>query len=146
MAKGAKVAKRTGRGGIVVALDSSSMGSIGSISSISKGEGENRYEPAVRRRVLVPANATFADLNDIILEAMGWLGCHLWEFEVGDELYGPRGPDLDWAGEPPRDARKTRPYEALGGGATFRHLYVECIVDLDVVVDVHLRLPPSAKV
>ncbi|MBE3584497.1 MAG: tetratricopeptide repeat protein [Limnochordaceae bacterium] len=81
-------------------------------------------KPPIWRRVLVPANATFADLNDIILEAMGWLGGHLWEFEVGDELYGPRSEDLDWSMEPPRDARKTRLYQVLGSGAAaFRHMY-----------------------
>lgn len=81
-------------------------------------------KPPIWRRVLVPASATFYDLNEIILESMGWLGGHLWEFEVGDHLYGPRGPDLDWGDEPPQDARKTRLYEVLGGpGTTFRHFY-----------------------
>ena len=60
------------------------------------------------RRVAVPVTMNLKDLHDVIQTAMGWFGCHLWEFEVGDRAYGE--PDLDGDGWGRRicDARSLR--------------------------------------
>jgi hypothetical protein len=52
-----------------------------------------RYiEPAIWRRVRVPAGATLALLHEIIQIAFGWENCHLHEFEIGDTRFTP--PDV----------------------------------------------------
>ncbi|GAA4504054.1 plasmid pRiA4b ORF-3 family protein [Gluconacetobacter tumulicola] len=38
---------------------------------------------------------------------MGWFGCHLWAFALGEQSYGPPNLD-DWREPPRRDATKTR--------------------------------------
>ena len=45
-------------------------------------------EPHVWRRVDVPLSCTLLALHDIIQIAMGWTDSHLFEFQVGDRLYG----------------------------------------------------------
>jgi hypothetical protein len=51
-------------------------------------------DPLVWRRVDVPLDASLKMLHDVIQGAMGWLDCHLWEFEADDKRYGV--PDPDW--------------------------------------------------
>ena len=55
-------------------------------------------EPHVWRRVDVPLSCTLLALHDIIQIAMGWTDSHLFEFQVGDRLYGTL--DLDPELEP----------------------------------------------
>ena len=45
-------------------------------------------EPKIWRRVDVPLSATLFALHDIIQVAMGWKDVHLFEFVVGDKIYG----------------------------------------------------------
>jgi len=50
-------------------------------------------EPKIWRRVDVPLSATLFALHDIIQVAMGWKDAHLFEFVVGDKVYGEPDPD-----------------------------------------------------
>lgn len=45
-------------------------------------------EPAVWRRVVVPASISLRDLHDVLQVAMGWDDAHLYQFTVGDTDYG----------------------------------------------------------
>ena len=55
-------------------------------------------EPHVWWRAAVPLSCTLLALHDIIQIAMGWTDSHLFEFQVGDRLYGAL--DLDPELEP----------------------------------------------
>lgn len=50
-------------------------------------------EPAVWRRVLVPAGLNLKRLHDTIQAAMGWYDQHLYEFCIGERRYGTRDVD-----------------------------------------------------
>jgi hypothetical protein len=50
-------------------------------------------EPKVWRRVDVPVSTTLMALHDVIQVAMGWTDSHLFEFRVGDRVYGMPMPD-----------------------------------------------------
>ena len=50
-------------------------------------------EPKIWRRVDVPLSVTLLALHDIIQVAMGWKDAHLFEFVVGDKVYGEPHPD-----------------------------------------------------
>lgn len=61
------------------------------------GEYRNVYQflvtlqeikPAVWRRILVPETYSFWDLHVAIQDAMGWLDCHLHEFNIQDPVAG----------------------------------------------------------
>jgi hypothetical protein len=60
-------------------------------------------KPPIWRRIEIPANATFWAFHVAIQDAMGWLDCHLHEFNVtdqsGDELRIGIPEDDGW-GEP----------------------------------------------
>ena len=49
--------------------------------------------PTIWRRVDVPLSSTLMALHDIIQLTMGWKGRHLFEFQVGDRVYGDPSPD-----------------------------------------------------
>ena len=51
--------------------------------------------PPVWRRVAVPSSTTLADLHHILQVTMGWEDCHLHQFLVGQDCYGPRNGILD---------------------------------------------------
>ena len=65
-------------------------------------------EPAIWRRVLVPASFSLHDLHRVIQEVFGWLDYHLYSFTIGDESF--EAPDEEAAG---RDSTKT-PLSKLG--------------------------------
>ena len=77
--------------------------------------------PAVRRRVLVPADLSLAELHDVIQAAMGWQGYHLWRFDVGGVEYG-RPIDGDF-GLPLADARYARLDAVAGRGNVLLYEY-----------------------
>jgi len=45
-------------------------------------------EPAIWRRVRVPADLPLRRLHDVIQAVFDWIGYHLHQFEVGDKIYG----------------------------------------------------------
>lgn len=51
-------------------------------------------DPLIWRRVEVPVDANLKMLHDVIQGAMGWLDCHLWEFEAEARRFGL--PDPAW--------------------------------------------------
>lgn len=63
-------------------------------------------DPTIWRRVDVPVDASLKMLHDVIQGAMGWLDCHLWEFEAGDRRYGL--PDPDWPDDSLFAAKNTK--------------------------------------
>lgn len=52
----------------------------------------DKTNPAIWRRVLVPASVKFFDLHHIIQISMGWKNSHLFEFHVGDYKIGYTEP------------------------------------------------------
>jgi hypothetical protein len=55
----------------------------------------NDTAPAVWRRLLVPADATLAQLHRVLQEAMGWTNSHLHCFEVDGRRFGMVGIEED---------------------------------------------------
>ena len=53
-------------------------------------------EPRLWRRVDVPLSSTLLALHDIIQIAVGWTDSHLFEFVIGDRVYGEPMPDDDF--------------------------------------------------
>ena len=51
-------------------------------------------EPAIWRRILVPASIKLPKLHVTLLWTMGWAGGHLHEFVIGHDHYGIPDPDL----------------------------------------------------
>lgn len=50
-------------------------------------------EPLIWRRVSVPASVSLKTVHSVIQAAMGWLDCHLWEFEANGRKYSLLIPD-----------------------------------------------------
>ena len=63
-------------------------------------------EPKVWRRVDVPLSSTLLALHDIIQVTFRWMNSHLFEFKVGDRVYGDPMPGEDLFGQ--------RVYKAAG--------------------------------
>jgi hypothetical protein len=79
-------------------------------------------EPAIWRRVLVPATIKLHKLHVVLLWTMGWAGGHLHEFVIGQDHYGIPDPDYD---TPPLIQREDRITlgAALGTRKAFTYLY-----------------------
>ena len=41
--------------------------------------------PPIWRRLLVPANLTLEQLHDVLQLTMGWEGCHMHDFRIGQK-------------------------------------------------------------
>jgi len=50
-------------------------------------------KPAIWRRLVIPSEATFGDLSNVIQIAMGWTNSHLHEFYLGQERIGMKDED-----------------------------------------------------
>jgi hypothetical protein len=50
-------------------------------------------EPLIWRRVAVRTSVNLKVLHSVIQAAMGWLDCHLWEFEANERKYSMLIPD-----------------------------------------------------
>jgi hypothetical protein len=60
----------------------------------------NDIEPLIWRRVAVPTTSTLEYFHRTIQAVMGWLDQHLWDFAVGQDVYGlPRPDDASWGHE-----------------------------------------------
>lgn len=79
-------------------------------------------EPAIWRRILVPATIKLPKLHVALLWTMGWAGGHLHEFVVGHDHYGIPDPNYD---TPPLIQSEDRITlgAALGARKTFTYLY-----------------------
>lgn len=69
-------------------------------------------DPPIWRQVEVPTSITLKVLHDVVQAAMGWFDCHLWEFTVDRQRYGPP-MGQDWGTQPRRDAAKVRLRDVL---------------------------------
>ncbi len=59
----------------------------------------DHLEPPVWRRFLVSADASLADLHELLQGAFGWQDCHLHEFRQGARRFAMRGGPDDLPGE-----------------------------------------------
>lgn len=81
-------------------------------------------EPTIWRRVAVRGSTNLETLHRIIQAAMGWLDYHLWEFTVGDVVFGiPDPDDANWGHKVHRasTAKLTRILD--GGIKEFGYVY-----------------------
>jgi len=56
----------------------------------------NDIEPEIWRRVAVPLDLSLKGLHDVIQAVMGWQDYHLFEFTIGEKVYGLPGPEWDY--------------------------------------------------
>jgi hypothetical protein len=61
--------------------------------------------PLIWREVEAPTSITLMALHDIVQSVMNWTDCHLWEFTIGKQRFGPP-MDYDWGDTPRIDARQ----------------------------------------
>lgn len=80
-------------------------------------------QPAVMRRIVVPADIRLDRLHLVIQAAMGWTNSHLYEFRIGGTGWGEPDPDGFYDG--PLEAKKGRLAAVLAdaGRKTFSYLY-----------------------
>lgn len=77
-------------------------------------------QPAVYRKVIVPALITLPKLHQVMQAAMGWTDSHLHEFGISGVRYGTPDP---FDAKPPQSERRVRLSQALGQGKVFSYLY-----------------------
>src|SRR5215472_6661643 len=92
-------------------------------------------DPAIWRRIEVPANYTLEGLHDVIQIVIGWADYHLHHFQFADVMYGVPSPeDRDMY-----DGRKIKLSTALvDGERVFQYLYDYgdgwcCVVVLEAI-------------
>ena len=80
--------------------------------------------PPIWRRLLVPADATLAQLHNALQTAMGWENCHLHEFCMGQRRFGPPEPG-DFMGMPSAEDERKAPLSSVLGrvGAKVTYTY-----------------------
>ena len=72
-------------------------------------------KPPIWRRLLVPADMTFAQLQQVLHNAMGWEGGHMHEFSAGERRIGWLNPEARVMRMPPlEDERVVRLCGVLG--------------------------------
>ena len=75
-------------------------------------------EPLIWRRVGVPASMSLKDVHGVIQAVMGWLDCHLWQFEANRRKYSLLIPDdLEW-NERIMDAARIKLSSLVADGVT----------------------------
>ncbi len=81
-------------------------------------------EPLIWRRAAVRTSMNLRAVHRVIQAAMGWLDCHLWEFEANERKYSLLIPDEpDW-NERVEDATRTTLSALLNNGVrTFGYVY-----------------------
>lgn len=77
--------------------------------------------PPIWRRFQVPADATLAELHEIIQKTMGWTNSHLHQFVVAGVGYSEPYPEEDW--EPERDERQFTLQQLAGIDSRFDYEY-----------------------
>ena len=75
-------------------------------------------EPLIWRRVAVPTSMNLKAVHGVIQAVMGWLDCHLWEFEADERKYSLLIPnDPEWNGRI-ADAATTKLSSLVADGVT----------------------------
>jgi hypothetical protein len=92
-------------------------------------------DPAIWRRIEVPANFTLEDLHDVLQAVMGWANYHLHHFQIGGHMYGElTSEDRDML-----DGRKLKVSAlAIDGERAFEYVYDYgdnwcCVVVLEAI-------------
>ncbi len=81
-------------------------------------------EPAIWRRLLVPAAITLGELHQVLQTAMGWEDDHLHEFRKGRLVFERPQPMSGFMDETTEDERAIRLGSVLGRvGAKFEYTY-----------------------
>jgi len=81
-------------------------------------------DPLVWRELDLPLSTTLAALHDIIQIVMGWWDYHLYEFVIGDRVYGVPSPDDEIYERKVYQARALRLGTVLERGVrTFLYVY-----------------------
>ena len=80
-------------------------------------------EPAIWRRLEVPAEIKLARLHVALQAAMGWQDYHLHAFRIGDIEYGVPSPDYEPMGVPLKDDRRATLRSLVGVGESFVYEY-----------------------
>lgn len=84
-------------------------------------------EPAIWRRIQVPARLTLKKLHEIIQVVMGWQNSHLHQFVVNDQRYSDPSFEMDEyaedGDEPTRDTSKHRLSEIAKTTKSFFYEY-----------------------
>jgi hypothetical protein len=76
-------------------------------------------DPAIWRRVLVPADLTLEQLHDVLQLAMGWEDCHMHEFRIGQQRFGKPDPmEQAFGGSRTASERNARLFNVLGRAGT----------------------------
>jgi hypothetical protein len=71
-------------------------------------------DPPIWRRLLVPADLTLEQLHDILQLAMGWEDCHMHEFRIGQQRFGPDPMEQAIGGPRTASERIARLFSVLG--------------------------------
>jgi hypothetical protein len=93
-------------------------------------------DPAIWRRIEVPANFTLEDLHDVLQAIMGWANYHLHHFQIGGHMYGELTPE----DREMLDGRKLKVSAlAIDGERAFEYVYDygdnwRCVVVLEAIV------------
>ncbi len=69
-------------------------------------------DPLIWREVEAPTSITLKTLHEIVQSVMNWQDCHLWEFTIAKQRFGPPLDD-DWGETPKQDAGKVRLRDVL---------------------------------
>ena len=80
------------------------------------------HKPAIWRRVVVPGSIKLSRLHVVILTAMGWMGGHLHDFDIGGINYGTVEDD-QFGGPPVEDERRYTLAKAVGPLKSFTYVY-----------------------
>jgi Plasmid pRiA4b ORF-3-like protein len=73
-------------------------------------------DPAIWRRVLVPADLTLEQLHNVLQLAMGWEDCHMHEFRIGQQRFGKPAPmEQAFGGSRTASERNARLFNVLAG-------------------------------
>jgi hypothetical protein len=79
--------------------------------------------PPIWRRLLVSADATLAQLHDLLQAAMGWEDCHMHEFSVGRRHFGRPDPEDRLMGIPSVENERTVHLSSVLGKGGAKAIY-----------------------
>jgi hypothetical protein len=79
--------------------------------------------PPIWRRLLVSADATLAQLHDLLQAAMGWEDCHMHEFSVGRRHFGRPDPEDRLMGIPSVENERTAHLSSVLGKGGAKAIY-----------------------
>jgi len=101
-------------------------------------------KPPIWRRLLVPSNMTLERLHRVLQTAMGWEDCHLHEFAIGGERFGPPDPDGWDMGGPRARGERTARLSAVLGSVGAKAIYTYDFGDSwEHAITVEKILPPD---